>query len=99
MRIVMLSQAEEDLDQIASYYRGQNERLSSEFEAAVRHTFEQIRFHPLAWAPLTRRIRRCLLHRFPYGIIYRVTEESILILAVVHNQRGPDTWRDRLRRH
>ena len=42
-------------------------------------------------------VRRCLVHRFPYGVIYSVDEQSseVLILAVMHLHRQPDYWSGR----
>jgi plasmid stabilization system protein ParE len=43
--------------------------------------------------PLVRpRIRRALLRRFPYGVFYVVQPDSVLVLAVVHACRDPETW-------
>jgi hypothetical protein len=41
--------------------------------------------------------RRCLLRRFPYGLIYALDQDDILILAVAHTRREPGYWRDRLK--
>lgn len=38
---------------------------------------------------------RCLLKRFPYGIIYAQLDERILILAVAHAKRSPGYWESR----
>jgi hypothetical protein len=40
-------------------------------------------------------VRHCLVHRFPYGVLYSVESEGIFILAVMHLRRDPDYWRFR----
>ncbi|MBL8449326.1 MAG: hypothetical protein JNM32_05310 [Dechloromonas sp.] len=50
---------------------------------------------PLAWALLDERIRRVLINRFPYGVLYVPQESGILIVAVMHLSREPDYWRSR----
>ena len=35
------------------------------------------------------------VRRFPFGILYRVDPDEIVILAVMHLARQPDYWRDR----
>jgi toxin ParE1/3/4 len=42
-------------------------------------------------------VRRCLIHRFPYGVIYALNEEEseIFILAVMHLHREPGYWSER----
>lgn len=41
-------------------------------------------------------VRRCLVNRFPFGVIYSVEQGEIFILAVMHLRRHPDYWKDRL---
>jgi toxin ParE1/3/4 len=40
-------------------------------------------------------VRRCLTRVFPYGILYTIERELILILAVAHLAREPDYWKPR----
>lgn len=46
--------------------------------------------------PVSGALRRFLLRRFPYYLLYRVEEDWILVLAVGHHSRRPGYWRDRL---
>ena len=62
----------------------------------VQAAIEQIKSYPAAWHPLEEGIRRCMTRRFPYGVIYLVREEELLILAVTHLHREPEYWRYRL---
>jgi hypothetical protein len=40
-----------------------------------------------------RGARRYILHRFPYGIIYRLLGDDVLeILAIAHHKRRPGYW-------
>jgi plasmid stabilization system protein ParE len=43
-----------------------------------------------------RRLRRLLVPRFPYGLLYRVEDERIFIVAVAHFSRRPGYWRSRI---
>jgi toxin ParE1/3/4 len=40
-------------------------------------------------------IRRCLTQKFPYGILYTIEPDYILILAVMHCSREPGYWKNR----
>jgi plasmid stabilization system protein ParE len=44
---------------------------------------------------VSREIRRALLQTFPYAVYFRVTDDAVIILAVLHLRRDPRTWRDR----
>ncbi len=44
---------------------------------------------------IERDIRRSLVKRFPYGILYSEEESGIYIIAVMHLHRFPDYWKHR----
>ena len=96
MRVEILSAAEAELVDAVSYYNGQSEGLGFEFAAEIKQTIARILQFPDAWTQLSMRTRRCRTKRFPYGIIYQIRGDVILIIAVMHLQRRPDTWRSRL---
>jgi len=58
---------------------------------------ERIKVNLNMWPVLDHQIRRCLVHRFPYGVIYSIDEQKseLLILAVMHLHRQPGYWSDR----
>ncbi|MBI3108640.1 MAG: type II toxin-antitoxin system RelE/ParE family toxin, partial [Candidatus Rokubacteria bacterium] len=74
-------------------YNDESEGLGFEFAAEVRKTLTRILEYPEAWPSLTKRTRRCRMLRFPYGIIYQVRGEILLIVAVMHLHRLPGYWR------
>ncbi|WP_143854013.1 type II toxin-antitoxin system RelE/ParE family toxin [Nostoc sp. 'Peltigera membranacea cyanobiont' 210A] len=51
---------------------------------------------PTRWAVVDEDIRRCLTRKFPYGILYTIEEDRVLILAVMHCSREPGYWKERL---
>jgi len=78
------------------YYESAEPGLGASFYNELIATVVRIEEGPDAWPVLEGEVRRCLTHRFPYGVLYRVEEDSILILAVMHLHRRPDYWKDRL---
>ncbi|WP_437650338.1 hypothetical protein [Sorangium sp. So ce362] len=40
-------------------------------------------------------MRRLLLQRFPYGVLYAVELKRVFVLAVTHRRRRPGYWRGR----
>ena len=71
--------------------------LAADFLAEFPRGVQRIAEHPYAWYPLDPTYRRLRLHRFPYGIIYRVdpTADQALIVAIMHLSRDPGWWRRR----
>jgi plasmid stabilization system protein ParE len=97
MKIEFLAPAEIELLDATSYYNMQSEGLGFEFAAEVKRTIERIIQYPEAWSKLSKRTRRCRTNRFPYGVIYQVRGETILIVAVMHLSRDPQMWKSRLK--
>lgn len=98
MIVRFLAEAEAELDHAVADYEAHAPGLGKEFAAEVRQALSRIQDHPEAWQRLGRRVRRCLLHRFPYGLIYAPLPNEIVIVAVMHLHRKPGYWRNRLHR-
>ena len=96
MEIRLLKSAQAEMDDGITYYEEQVNGLGFEFLDEILDTFKRIKLNPDAWSPLSKRTRRCLVHRFPYGIIYQIRENNILIIAIAHLQKKPEYWMDRI---
>jgi len=96
MKIEFLEAAQAELDEAYSWYEIQQENLGvqflTEFDAAIR----RIAAFPKSYAMLGSDIRRCLIKRFPYGVLYGIDADRIVIVAVAHLHRKPNYWIDRL---
>ena len=96
MKVLVLSCAEAEFAEAVDYYNGQCPGLGYEFAAEVQRTFERIRNHPTAWPAFSTRARRSLTDRFPFGVLYQIRGDNILIGGIMHLKRDPRRWRDRL---
>jgi len=99
MNVHFLAAAEAELHEAIAYYNGQSEGLGYEFAAEVNRAIGRILQYPDAWAKLSARTRRCRTNRFPYGLVYQVRGDTVLIVAVMHLRRHPDSWRSRMKPH
>jgi plasmid stabilization system protein ParE len=97
MMVEFLDTAKAELVDAIDYYNTESEGLGYEFAAEVKRTIERIVQYPHAWSPISERTRRCRTKRFPYGVIYHVRDDIILIVAVMHLHRNPESWKARLR--
>ena len=98
MKVRLLDVAQVELGDAWRWYEAQVPGLGSRFLREVRDARNMILSHPEAWHSLGDGVRRCRLKRFPYGLIYAVLDDEVLILAVAHHHREPDYWRTRLTR-
>jgi toxin ParE1/3/4 len=55
---------------------------------------ENPRAYPVVYS--AKGVRRALLHRFPYGLFYRLSEEAGVIFALRHCAQHPRGWKSRV---
>ena len=92
-----LEPARLEFEEAIEFYNQQRPNLGDEFASEVLNTITRILNHPEAWTKLSKRTRRCLTNRFPYGVIYQIRGNRILIVALAHLRKKPVYWRDRLK--
>ena len=96
MNVRVLAVAQRELDETVQRYNQQTAGLGDAFLLEAIAAIDRIQRFPLGWHPLGSTLRRCLLRRFPYGVIYVREGSDILIVAVAHTHRRPGYWRDRI---
>jgi len=85
-----------DIKEAYKWYEEQSVGLGEELFDEIERSYQAITEFPKAWAPFPHGFRRYLLSRFPYSIIYKIDDESIYIIAIMHNSRKPNYWFTRL---
>lgn len=77
------------IEQIASWYEAQQENLGVLFLDRLEEAENYIAQHPEAFEIKKKNIRQGLMRRFPYVIIYEITNETIAIYGVIHARQKP----------
>jgi plasmid stabilization system protein ParE len=90
----LTSAALSELREATLYYERIEPGLGLKFLDEIDDTVDRIVRFPRAWHPLSARTRRCRTHRFPFGILYQIRSDEILITAVMDLRRNPRRWRD-----
>jgi len=91
-----LKEAREEFAAAVRWYEEQRPGLGGEFFDAVVHATSLIQAQPEIGAlSRDRRTRRVLVQRFPYQVIYRLSVDEIVIVAIAHLKRRPGYWRKR----
>ena len=91
-----LRPAEEELLETVAFYNIRVPGLGAEFLIEVERTSALAGEHPMLGAPFDEGVRRLLVRRFPYSLIYQATADEVLVLAVSHQSRRPGYWRSRI---
>ena len=87
--------AEAELNETATYYESEVSGLGIAFLDEIQRTLKLIRERPASAPRIYKFIRRKLLRRFPYSVMYSVSGDSIQILAIANQKRRPFYWRGR----
>ena len=91
-----LDEAIEEAEAAARWYAERSQTAAAAFADEIDSAIAEITRLPLAWPAYNHNTRRFLLRRFPYSVVYRVSESTTMIVAVAHGHRRPGYWRDRL---
>jgi len=89
-------EAEEEFNVAIDYFEKVEPGLGFDFAFEVYCAIERTIAYPKIWPKLDRDIRRCLIGRFPFGILYSEEKEGIFIAAVMHLHRNPEYWKHRI---
>ena len=95
MRFYFHEDAEAEFDRAVEYYEDSRPGLGLEFSQEIYAAITRVIQFPDAWSLMSRNTRRCLVSRFPFGIIYQVKSGYVRIIAVADLRRRPNYWRDR----
>ncbi len=95
MKIAFLPAAQAELDDAFSWYEEQAVGLGYEFLDEFDQSLRLIASFPHLQPLVDKKVRRCLVNRFPYGIFYGVAESTIIVIALAHLRRKPAYWKSR----
>ena len=101
MNLRVLDIVEAEVVEAASWYNDRSCKLGTEFLLAYRQALSKIEREPSRFPRLEtlvstdRDIRRVLLKRFPYYVVYEVFPNETVVLAVAHGSQRPNYWQDR----
>ena len=96
MDVIFDKLAKLELDDAAQYYELQIAGLGLRFQEEVKRGSRRILEYPEAWAIENEDIRRYVLHKFPYKILYSIEKNHIYIIAIAHGHRRPNYWIERV---
>jgi plasmid stabilization system protein ParE len=95
-RLVFRPEADFEINEAAEWYEARGQGLAVEFLRILDACIESIRRDPLRYPVVHGEVRRAVLRRFPYIVIYAVREDEIVVIACFHGRRDPKRWQDRL---
>jgi toxin ParE1/3/4 len=95
MKLEFHPEAEEEFLEAVSYYEVQMPGLGERFAAEVRAAGALLLEYPEIGQVISQELRKLVLDRFPYYLIYSIFSETVYIVAVAHERRKPGYWETR----
>jgi hypothetical protein len=97
------SAAAQEAEQAAAWYERERPGLGVDFSAAIEAALDRLENEQVSVAVAVgsggrRTIRRLILLRFPYDVVFVDRADHVLVLAFAHHSRRPGFWRDRMGR-
>jgi plasmid stabilization system protein ParE len=96
MKVRFLTLAQRELDDAVAWYNEQADGLGKEFLDELDRAVRRAAAFPMSSVEITSGLRRCLLARFPYGLIYALEDDTVVVIAVAHLHRKPRYWAERI---
>jgi plasmid stabilization system protein ParE len=95
LKINVRPAALDELERAWSWYEEQRLRLGDEFRACVDAALAAAARDPRAYPRVDGELRRVLIRRYPYAVMYPVEADRVEVVAVFHGARDPREWRRR----
>ena len=88
----------DEMADAAAWYSKIDPELAVRFLGEAYVAIQQALESPLLYREIDPPYRRVLCSNFPYRVIFEIMEDidSIHIVAVMHQVRHPDSWKERL---
>lgn len=96
MEVRFLVPAEIEMFEAAAYYEIQVPNLGGNFLDIVENAIIEIAEFPESCPEIDNGIRRLVVRRFPFSILYQVFNNEVIVVAVMHHKQKPRYWVERL---
>ena len=94
--ILVSEMANEDANIIFDWYEGIHVGLGDSFINELEISKSDLMNNPLVFAKWNKNIRRMVMRKFPYKLFYKIYDDNIVILAIIHARRSNQYLKRRL---
>lgn len=94
--IRLLPEARDEYDAAADWYEQQRAGLGADFTARVEDVFNRIAANPRLHAKVYNDVRKAVVKKFPYVVLYQEEPAEVLVISVFRTSRDPSVWQSRV---
>jgi toxin ParE1/3/4 len=92
----LLPEARAEFDASADWYERQKPGLGVAFVGRVRDVLNRISANPQLHAVVYQNVRKAVVQRFPFVVLYQEDGGEVLVISVFHTSRNPSVWKSRV---
>lgn len=94
-RLTLRPEAMAEIHEATRWYAERALGLDSAFLDEVARVLHEIRTSPTRYPIADADIRKAVLTRFPYLILFRAREDEVVVISCIHGRRDPKRWQNR----
>ena len=103
--LLVRPEAEADVEEAFIWYKQKSDELAESFLQILEDSFLSIQENPFGYPRVYKNMRRFVMPKFPYNIIYLLEEglletgefgETVIVFAVIHAKQNPQRWQRRV---
>lgn len=94
--VVLRPEATRDVEEARDYLDSQRAGLGQMFLDRLNDTLVRIGTMPEMYGVVWQKVRASLLRKFQYVVYYRVHDDRVEVLAVMHGSRDGSAWQGRV---
>lgn len=93
--LLLTEEAQAEISDAVFWYEQQQTGLGKEFLSCINEAFCSLEINPNLTPIVFENLRKLKITRFPYNIFYLTENESIIVFAIFHHRRNPESWKKR----
>jgi toxin ParE1/3/4 len=96
LQVRFLPEAQTEFDTAVDWYKQRGTDLAKDFIARIKAVVKRIATNPKMHATVYNDVRKAVVTRFPYIVLYREDAGELIVISVSHTSRNPTDWQSRV---
>ena len=88
-RLIFQTGSEYDINDAYYWYESQLKGLGDDFLDEVSSCLHKLKTHPQLFGLTTNDYRKVVPKKFPYILLFKIIEDTVVVYAVFHTSRHP----------
>jgi toxin ParE1/3/4 len=94
--VVVQESAANEIRDASAWYECKRITWASGSRTRLFQSLGRIENNPTLFGRVYKDVRRAPVHRFPYGVFYRLSRDTVTVISVMHGRRNLKRLKNRL---